>query len=107
MQLSRTPDAFITVDEQSVVTPQFVVDYPAGWRVVKANEAGAPVQLVFAAPDDTMTITVSAREIIDDDPLREMTIEINDVTLWIAGSAAPEYASQLDATFDFVLASVR
>jgi len=58
-QLEHTPGIPITITDERIITPDFTVDYPDGWRVVKTSIAGAPLEFVFASPDDEMVITLS------------------------------------------------
>lgn len=66
-QLQATPGMFVRVDEHSYDAGVFRVAYPAGWRIVKNSIASAPMQVVFVAPEDTMTITVSEIPIVEAD----------------------------------------
>ena len=65
-QLSHTPGEFIRIDDDRVYVDDFSVAYPEGWRVIKISMASDPVRFVFASPDNTMLITISANPIVDD-----------------------------------------
>jgi hypothetical protein len=56
LQLNATAGAPIVINDESVDAGLFTVDYPDGWRVVKLSLAGAPIELVFVSPDETMRI---------------------------------------------------
>ncbi len=113
-QLQSTPGVFVIVQERTVQTPLYSVDAPAGWKIVKSNVAAEQaVVLVFAAADNTMTITVSDASL----PVREVDAAFvqqvarvtlaNGQTIALDGQAKRELASQLSAAFEAVRQSIR
>lgn len=70
-QLAHTPGAPVQISEQIYDAGTFQLRYPAGWRVVKLSEAGAPMTAVFVStaenPDDALILTVSAAPIPEND----------------------------------------
>src|SRR5687768_2462994 len=62
-QLEYTPGAFVTVDDDRFDAGIFRVDYPDGWRIVKSSVAAAPLEVVFASPDNSMTLQIVEGEV--------------------------------------------
>ncbi|MBK8022921.1 MAG: hypothetical protein IPK19_16200 [Chloroflexi bacterium] len=57
--LINTPGPGVTVTSEEVITPIFVVDYPADWRVL-TSPADQPVSVTLVAPGDCELIVVSS-----------------------------------------------
>jgi hypothetical protein len=113
-QLEHTPGAFVSIDDDHFDAGFFRVDYPDGWRTVKTSVAAAPLEVVFASPDNSMTIRI----VEGDAPFPEATpdvaiherweqVELADsVTITVIGAAPLEAQNEFDALFDRVVASV-
>ena len=113
-QLEHTPGAFITVDDDTFDAGIFRIDYPDGWRIVKTSVASAPLEVVFASPDDSMTIRILSWS----EPYLEVTVEpglherwervelADDLTLTVIGEAPIETQAEFDTLFDRVITSV-
>jgi hypothetical protein len=113
-QLKHTPGAFVTVDDDYFDAGMFRVDYPDGWRIVKTSVATAPLEVVFASPDNNMTIRILSWG--EDYP--ESTVEpglherwerlelADDLTLTVIGYAPMEAQAEFDTLFDRVIASI-
>lgn len=74
-QLRHTPGLFITFDGEVYDAQVFRVRVPDGWRVIKTSTAVSPMQVVFAAPQGGLSITISAA------PLDPVTPEAEQVVL--------------------------
>jgi hypothetical protein len=113
-QLEHTPGAFVGIDDDYFDAGFFRVDYPDGWRTVKTSVATAPLEVVFASPDNSMTIRI----VEGDAPFLEATpeaaiyerweqVELADsVMITVIGAAPLESQNEFDALFDSVVASV-
>jgi ABC-type transport system substrate-binding protein len=113
-QLQYTPALVITINEETVFTPIFQVDYPDGWRVVKISIAGEPIELVFASPDDEMWIKISEQAI----PIFEGTldpniqerleiVEIDGTKIYTQGQSPIEKRELFDEIYQHVLDSIK
>lgn len=74
-QLRHTPGLFITFDGEFYDAQVFRVRVPDGWRVIKTSTAASPMQVVFAAPQGDLSITISAA------PLDPVTPEAEQIVL--------------------------
>ena len=114
-QLEYTPGAFVTVDDDHFDAGIFRVDYPDGWRIVKTSVATAPLEVVFASPDNSMTIRIIEGDIPIPDSTSDQAIYERqeqfglsaNVTLTVIGQAPIESRAELDEIFDTVRASIR
>lgn len=108
-QLSHTPGEFIRIDDDRVYTDDFSVAYPNGWRVIKISTASEPVRFVFASPDDTMLITVSAVP-FSDDATPDASKYIRDdeqERVYFRGEAPLEQRTVFDDVYEGVLGTAR
>jgi hypothetical protein len=113
-QLEFTPGAFITVDDEVVDAGFFHVNYPDGWRIVKTSIAAAPLEIVFASPDNSMTIHIVEGEYPSIESTRDPNIyerrtsrRLSDTTLLtIFGQASIEAQDEFNTLFDTVLNSI-
>jgi hypothetical protein len=113
-QLEFTPGAFITVDDEVVDAGFFRVNYPDGWRIVKTSIAAAPLEIVFASPDNSMTIHIVEGEYVipegTPDPNtyeRRSQLQLSDaMLLTIFGQAPIEAQADFNVIFDSVLDSI-
>ncbi|MDQ7025222.1 MAG: hypothetical protein Q9P01_02420 [Anaerolineae bacterium] len=113
-QLEATAGAFISLDDEVFDAGNFRVNYPDGWRIVKISVATAPLEVVFAAPDNEMTIRIL--EGLHDfpentpDPTRYMRHDQHDlspdVSVTIIGQAPIAAQETLDRIFEAVLESL-
>jgi hypothetical protein len=113
-QLEHTPGAFVSIDDDHFDAGFFRVDYPDGWRTVKTSVAAAPLEVVFASPDNTMTIHI----VEGDAPFPEATPDpaiyerweqvalADSVTITVIGETPLEAQNEFDALFDSVVASI-
>lgn len=110
-QLAATPGEFVTVTKHSVEARSFTFAYPYGWRIVKSNPAGEPLQFIIIAPDETQLIAVGEAEYTlpasDRTYQRHSTITAGSAVIYVAGDSVPEQRAAFDATFDFVTSSVK
>lgn len=107
-QLSHTPGEFIRIDDDRVYADDFSVAYPEGWRVIKISTASDPVRFVFASPDNTMLITVSASPITDDvtpDATKTIREDERD-SVYFRGEALVEEAEVFEGIYEAVSGSV-
>ncbi|MCU0511641.1 MAG: hypothetical protein MUE40_03630 [Anaerolineae bacterium] len=105
-QLQHTPGAFVRVDERRLTAPGFQVQYPPGWRIVRTSIAADPVQVVFVAPDEALTITLS-RVPLPAGAARRTTRTLADGTrLYLAGQYPPARAADFEAAWRAVLQSL-
>ncbi|MBL8130227.1 MAG: hypothetical protein JNL42_00090 [Anaerolineae bacterium] len=56
--LNTTPAPGVIITEDEVITPTFIIDYPAGWRVI-TSAAGQPISITLVAPGDCELIIAS------------------------------------------------
>jgi hypothetical protein len=113
-QLEFTPGAFITVDDEVVDAGFFRVNYPDGWRIVKTSIAAAPLEIVFASPDNSMTIHIVEGEYVipasTPDPNiyeRRTQLQLSEnILLTIFGQAPIEAQDEFNTMFDSVLDSI-
>lgn len=56
--LNATPAPGVTITDDEVITPTFIIDYPEGWRVV-TSAAGQPISITLVAPGDCELIVAS------------------------------------------------
>jgi hypothetical protein len=112
-QLEHTPGAFVTVDDDRFDTGIFRVDYPDGWRIVKTSVASAPLEVVFASPDNSMTIQI----VEGNAPFPESTpdpaiyerwewIDVSSITVTVIGKAPIETKGEFDLILDRVITSI-
>jgi len=113
-QLEHTPGAFVSIDGDHFDAGFFRVDYPDGWRTVKTSVAAAPLEVVFASPDNSMTIHI----VEGDAPFPEATPDpaiyerwewihlSSDMTITVIGEAPIEAKDEFDVIFDGVVQSV-
>lgn len=96
-QLEHTPGAFVVVTDSTFDGGNFIVDYPASWRVVKSSIAEADtIQVVFVASDEN-TITLTEVVNAGNDSENEQFITLsNDVVIQVV----IERADEPDAVFD-------
>jgi hypothetical protein len=57
-QLAHTPGPFVTIGPDQLITPDYHLSYPLGWRVVKLNTAAQPPAFVIVSPDDAVQIAI-------------------------------------------------
>jgi len=101
-QLAHTPGIFVNITSEYIITPDFSLAIPDGWRVVKSSIASAPLEFVLVSPDETMTIQVS------ETPLDDAQIATaDDVTLYILGESEAEFADKLAQWVMSVIDSVQ
>jgi hypothetical protein len=112
-QLEHTPGAFVTLDEDVFDGGVFTVTYPDGWRIVKTSVASAPLEVVFAAPDNTMTIRISTAVIEAEstpEPAlyerREHVVLSANLTVTVTGQAPSAVQGRFDVLFDNFVASL-
>lgn len=113
-QLESTAGAFISLDAEGFDAGNFRVDYPDGWRVVKTSVATAPLEVVFAAPDNDMTIRIleGLHDLPESTP--DSTIYIRheqrelaeNASVTIIGQALIAAQGTFDVIFDNVLESL-
>jgi hypothetical protein len=107
-QLNATPGKVIVITDEWVDTGVFRAYYPVGWRVVKANAAGAPPVIVLVSPDDAITITLYAE--VDDAELSDatvvQTVTIENTRVTIALRASDDQINYARTQFEQVVASV-
>jgi hypothetical protein len=113
-QLEHTPGAFVSIDDDQFDAGFFRVDYPDGWRTVKTSVATAPLEVVFASPDNSMTLRI----VEGDAPFPESTPDpaiyerwewihlTRDMTVTLIGEAPIEAKDEFDTLFDRVVASI-
>ena len=113
-QLEYMPGAFVTLDDDYFDAGIFRVDYPDGWRIVKTSVATAPLEVVFASPDNGMTIRIiegntphPESTVVPGQHERWQWVELSDdVTLTVIGYAPVESKDVFDSVFDSVIASI-
>lgn len=112
-QLEHTPGVPIIITDDYIDAGWFTIDYPDGWRVVKTSISGQPLALVFASPDDEMTMSIQT----DNCDIPENTPEPDTETLnecirsdarfiHISGSPTLEQIDIYTAIFERVVESV-
>ena len=107
-QLAATPGHFVTIDDSVYDAGRFRVRYPDGWRVVKSSAAGAPPEVIFVAPDETATITLSTAPREADNATATRTITLADgSTLTATLHVTPDAGSDYSDLFERVVASVK
>lgn len=98
-QLDHTPGIPITITEDTIITPDFSLNYPDGWRVVKTSIAGAPLSFAFASPDDAIVITLTSEGCSNPEMLptpdarmtiRDMCVALSMTTIHLTGEARLE-----------------
>ena len=102
----------IAITDERVYLPAITVDYPDGWRVVKASEAQDAVQVVFAAPADTMVITVAHAPPAPILPATHRVTArdervIAGVRVYLQAEAQPNYREQIERHYQRVRASLQ
>ena len=112
-QLQDTPGPFVVLGDKTVQTPSYRVDAPEGWKIVKNSEATDPVTLVFASPDDSMTIWVS-EELLPAAPSDDAVVSqdahvtlANGQSVYLVGQGKRELKTQFEEIFAAVQTSVR
>ena len=110
-QLQHTPGAFVSIDDEYFDAGMFRLNYPDGWRTVKLSVASAPLEVVFASPDDTMVIHVSEvplpeREAPPNTYTRSSVVIQDDITIYMQGEAPLDQRSVFDEIFAQVLESI-
>jgi hypothetical protein len=116
-QLAYTPGPSVQVTGNEVITEDFTVERPDGWRVI-TSAADAPPTLILVAPDDSALIVIATEGIgepprpqVDaDTSLRDMvqTITLDSsqtLTVYMAGPA--EDWPTLETLFEHLTASIR
>lgn len=107
-QLNATPGTTIIITDEWVDAGLFRADYPANWRVVKANAAAEPPVIVLVSPDETITITLYAT--VDESALTDATqietVTIGDTIVTIALRAPADQLDSAQSYFVQVVASV-
>lgn len=112
-QLVATPGAFVVVDERTVKTPTYRVDAPAGWKIVKSSIAADPIVLVFASPDNSMSLSLSDAPLTAQPPESSWSQQETHVTLdggqtlYLVGWAQPDSVSAFREAFEQVRLSIR
>lgn len=114
-QLAHTPGAPIVIDEQWLSTDDFRLQYPAGWRVVKLNVTGSPLEIVFAGPDDSLLIRLNRLAASDknqpDTAILSLVVRDTGATqatgIVLSGQAPPDLTAELDQIMRQMAASVQ
>lgn len=111
-QLEYTPGAFVTLDDEVFNGGSFRVNYPDGWRVIKISIAAAPLEVIFASPDDTMLIHLSETPLPEtetppDTATRHDSIMVDTTVIYMSGQTPRNQAAAFDRLYERVRDSVR
>lgn len=113
--LLQTPGEPVTITDEQVITAAFIVDYPAGWRVITA-EARAPLRIILAAPENCALIIIALVQEAPPTPpgcetaaLRstETVVERDEQMLYAAGVSTEAAWEWFMPIYETVIASLR
>lgn len=111
-QVRHTPGPFAVIAEGTYDAGAWQVRYPNGWRVVQGR-AAAPAWVVFVAPDEQITITLSAAPL----PAAALAAQHErrsrlyrlapDQVVFVRGEAPRSALARLDAAWQLVTTTLR
>lgn len=114
-QLRHTPGPAVVSDHEQFISDTLRLDYPDGWRIVRANTAAEPLRVFFVSPDNQQIIRVALAEPTDTLVLDEIesTIQYEEIasvaeqSVYLAGIAPATEAANFSRTFQAVRQSLR